>query len=266
MSNTPRPLNSNLSPTDTAGRNLGIVGFVVLVVIYLAIIQGGSLLLTIGRDVGYSDMSTIDLLWRTLLVPVGASLVLVYAVVAWLGWWRPVWIEPKPVARWVIIVPILMAVSILVVIDYGALVAKGFAYSSLLLLGTLMVGFAEEGMYRGLGVTVFRRRGFTEGKVALWSTVIFGLSHASNLITEGPSAFAQVIATIIAGYFFYLIRRRSGGLLLPAVLHALWDFSLLSGQVTPGEVYRLSLVAILTMVVLAIIVFARRKHIEPTAS
>ena len=35
---------------------------------------------------------------------------------------------------------------------------------------------------------------------------------------------------------------------------------------SPGETYRLSLVAILTMVVLAVVVFARRKHIEPTPS
>lgn len=266
MTDATNPPSTNSAAAGAAGRHLGVVGFVVLVVIYLAVIQGGGQLLTIGRDVGYLDVSTIDMLWRTILVPVGVSMVLTYGVIAWLGWWRPVWVDNLPVRRWVIIVPIIMILSILVVTDYAGLVGKGLTFSLLLLLGSLMVGFTEEAMFRGLGVTVFRRRGFTEGKVALWSTLIFGLAHSSNLITEGPRAFLQVLATIIAGYFFYLIRRRTGGLLIPALVHALWDFSLISGQVTPGRTYALAIVAVVTMIVLAIIVLVRRTHIEPTTS
>jgi hypothetical protein len=42
----------------------------------------------------------------------------------------------------------------------------------LLLLGALMVGFAEEGMFRRIGVTTFRINGFSEGKVGLWSSCV----------------------------------------------------------------------------------------------
>jgi hypothetical protein len=37
----------------------------------------------------------------------------------------------------------------------------------------MLIGFGEEGLFRCLGVTALRRHGLTEGKVALWSSVIF---------------------------------------------------------------------------------------------
>lgn len=247
-------------------RRLAVWQWIALVVVYLIVVQGLGLVLSSGVDAKYGAPTTVDVLWRTITVPVAASLVFVFAIVAYLRWWRPVLVDDKPVQRWVIAVPVIMVVSILVVTNYGGLADRGVGFALLLLLSTLMVGFAEEGMFRGLGVTVFRSNGFTEGKVALWSTVLFGLAHATNLLTEGPKALLQVLTTIVAGYFFYLIRRRSGGLLVPAVLHGLWDFSLISAQVVPGSAYPLAFVGILTMVVLAVLVLVRRKHIEPVAA
>lgn len=265
MTTGPNARTSARASVTSTGRQLTVVGFAVLVVVYLAVIQGTGQLLTIGRDAGYVEVTSIDILWRTILVPVGLSVVLVYGVITWLGWWRPVWVDDRPVQRWLVVLPIVMAVSILVVTDYGALADKGLRFSLLLLLGSLLVGFGEEGMFRGLGVTVFRRRGFTEAKVALWSTLIFGVAHSTNLLSEGPSAFAQVLTTIVAGYFLYLIRRRSGGLLLPALVHGLWDFSLISGRTEPGQAYPLATVAFVAMALLAVIVLVRRRHIEPAA-
>ena len=99
--------------------------------------------------------------------------------------------------------------------------------------------------------------------MALWSSVIFGLAHATNLISEGPKAFLQVLATAIAGYFLYLIRRSSGGLLVPAVVHGLWDFGLISSSVVAGRSYVGSGLFILADIVLLIIVLVRRHQIEP---
>jgi Type II CAAX prenyl endopeptidase Rce1-like len=79
------------------------------------------------------------------------------------------------------------------------------------LLGALLVGCGEEAMYRGIGVTTFRVNGYSEGKVALWSSAVFGLSHGVNLFTsQGKVAFVQVLAAAAAGYFLYLIRRVGG--------------------------------------------------------
>ena len=61
-----------------------------------------------------------------------------------------------------------------------------------LLVATQFVGWGEEGMYRASGQAL-RDHGLTEGKVALWSSVIFGAVHLSNAL--GPyKAVPQAIA------------------------------------------------------------------------
>ena len=83
----------------------------------------------------------------------------------------------------------------------------------------------------------------------------------------GPGV-PQAIAVSFAGYFFYLIRRASGGNILNSVLHGMFDFSILTGTAIfiDQQGYAGSLFAILAYVVIAIVVIARRKHIEPAAT
>jgi hypothetical protein len=244
-------------------RRVPVWTFIVAVVVYLAILQGLGLLLTQGIETKYAAPTSVDELWRGITVPVGVSLVLVLAVTAALRWWRPVLTEDNPVQGWVIVFPVIMAVAILLSINYGGLADRGLGFTLLLLSSTLMVGFAEEGMFRGIGLTVFRTNGFSEGKVALWSSIIFGLAHATNLISTGPKAFVQVLVTAVAGYVFYLVRRRGGGLFLPAVLHGLWDFSLISSSVVPGRGHVGPVFNIVSLVAVLVILLIRRRHIEP---
>lgn len=246
-----------------ADRRFSVLAFVVLLVIYLVLLQGLSALLTRGIDTEYAAPTTVDELVRSMTVPVAVSVVLVAGVVAWLRWRRPVLVDERPVRRWVIAIPVAMTVTSLLVINYGGLAEKGASFVLLLLLTTLLVGLGEELMFRGIGLTVFRTNGFTETRAAFWSTALFALAHLTNLFSEGPSAIAQVVATMIAGYFFYLIRRRAGGLYAAALVHALWDFALISGGVVEGEKYPLGVLSLLLMIVLAIVVLARRKKIEP---
>lgn len=76
---------------------------------------------------------------------------------------------------------------------------------------------------------------------------------------------AQAIAVSFAGHFFYLTRRVSGGLVVPAVLHGLFDFSILSGTVIDDRGYAGGIAAILAYPVVAVILLMRRHRIEPTA-
>lgn len=247
-------------------RKLPVWGYLVVVVVYLAILQGLGFLLTAGTDTKYASAASADGLWRAITVPVAVSLVLTVALVSYLGWWRPALRDERPVRRWTIAIVVLMAVGIVLGTNYAGLADRGLGLTLLLLASTLMVGFTEELMFRGLGITVFRSNGFTEGKVALWTCVIFGLAHATNLFGEGPKAFAQVLVTAAAGYFFYVIRRRTGGLLVPALVHGLWDFSLISASVEPGKVYPGTFAPILVLVVVAVLVLARRRHVEPAVA
>ncbi|SOD75179.1 hypothetical protein SAMN05892883_4384 [Jatrophihabitans sp. GAS493] len=247
-------------------RHLSVLGLLALIVVYLLIVQGLGRLVEKKGSAGYAQFTTNAEVVRNLIVPVGISLIFVYAVVAVLGWWRPVFVDDRPVRRWVWVLPAVMVVSILAVINYGGLADKGLSFTLLLLIGTMCVGFAEEGLFRGISVTTFRRNGFSEARVALWSCIIFGLVHASNIFSEGPKALAQVAITAVAGYFFYLTRRVSGGLVVGAILHGLWDFSLVSGSVVAGHTYAGAAVAILADVVMLVIVLLRRHHIEPAAT
>jgi len=141
-------------------------------------------------------------------------------------------------------------------------VAYGLSFTVLLLVGCLFIGVSEELMFRGIGVTTFRQAGFSEGKVALWTCVLFGLAHATNIFTEGISALTQVLITAAAGYFFYIIRRVSGMLIVSMVMHGLWDFGLFTNTLTtpPG----IGVVAfILADVVLAIVAVATIRKVFP---
>ena len=197
-------------PGDPAlgARRLPIAAFIAIVLVDLAIITVVSELSASGLD---HEVRTSEEVVRGLLLPVGASLVFVYAVVAALGWWRPVFVDDRPVQRWVWVVPIVFAIAIAVAIDYADLADKGVGFVLLLLLAALCVGFSEEGLFRGIGVTTLRANGLTEGRVALWSSVIFGAAHLVNALSAGGAAVGQAIAVSFAGYFFYLTRRVSAG-------------------------------------------------------
>jgi membrane protease YdiL (CAAX protease family) len=257
---------SDLDPPSGGEPAVPVWAYVLIAATYLVIVQGVSKLLTSGLDTAYAAPVSVDQLWRGITVPVFISLAFVYAVVAGLGWWRPVFTDGKPVRRWVWLIPVIMVGTVLAGVNYIALGRKGAGFTALLALSMLAAGFAEEGMFRGLGVVTFRGNGFTEGKVAWWTCVLFGLAHATNLVSEGPRALVQVLATAVAGYFFYLTRRVSGGLAVPAVLHGLWDFGLISGLVVAGQAYAGRFLFVLADVLLAIIVLVRRHHIEPAGA
>jgi uncharacterized protein len=129
-----------------------VVVFIAIVVAYLAVLQVFARVATAGLHEDFGQFTRIDEVTRGLLLPVGLSLILVYGVVSALGWWRPVFVDDRPVRRWVWVIPALLTLSILAAINYGGLQHKSGGFVVLLLLGALMVGFAEEGMFRGIGV------------------------------------------------------------------------------------------------------------------
>lgn len=258
-------MTQNTASDPTADmRKIPVWAFVVLAIVYLTILQGLVRVLTPDLAVGYARFISMAEIWRALLGPFGASVLFVVAVVTALGWWRPVLRDHRPVRRWVWAVPILIGVAVLGGINYRELAGKGAGFTLLLLLGALLVGCSEEGMYRGVGVTTFRVNGYSEGKVALWSSVLFGLSHATNLFSVGRIAFLQVLAAAVAGYLLYLTRRLGGGLLLPVIVHGLRDFGLFTGRLgEDGAVYAGTGLFVLADLVIVVILLVRRHQIEP---
>ena len=246
---------------SSTGRRLPIWGFILLAAVYLAAIQ---LIprLTTPADSKYGTFpdtaSVVGGLWVT--VGIGTAIGLV--AVAVLGWWRPVFIDDRRLPRWTWVFPAVMLLAIVVGISYGNLADKGLTYTLLLLVGCLFVGVSEELMFRGIGVTAFRQAGFSEGKVALWTCVLFGLAHATNIFTEGIGALTQVLVTVVAGYFFYVTRRVTGLLIVSMIIHGLWDFGLFTNTLsTPTGIGGIAF--ILADIVLAIVALVTIRKVFP---
>ena len=198
-------------------------------------------------------------------IPLGAALVFTYAVVAVLGWWRPVLRDDRPVRRWVWVVPITFASAVWRPSTTPHSADKTAGYVLALLVATQFVGWGEEGMFRGIGVTTLRSHGLTEGKVALWSSVIFGAVHLSNAFTPASQAVPQALAVSFAGYFFYLIRRVAAATSSTRSCTACSTSRFLSGSAILADQggYVGSLAPIAVYPVLALILFVRRRRIEP---
>ncbi|MFB7513250.1 CPBP family intramembrane glutamic endopeptidase [Streptomyces sp. NPDC056144] len=260
-------------PPASRGRTLTWPWFLAVVVVYLAVLKGAGLLVGVdtsgtgGTGGSDSPFPTTEAVVRNGVVPIGLSVVFGIIVVTWLGWWGEVLRYRAPVRRWVWFVPVSMAVCALLGMNYANLADQKGSLVLALVVMTLFVGIGEELMFRGIGVQVFKRAGFSEGKVALYSSLIFGLVHVSNAFGEGVQAVFQALIVSTSGYFFYLCLRVGGTLLLPMLVHGLWDLGLTSNLV--GEEPEASagmVLPILLQVVLIVLVVVKRRAVEPAAA
>ena len=99
-----------------------------------------------------------------------------------------------------------------------------------LLLIALLIGFAEETIYRGLMLNALKARG--PWTAAIVTSVLFGLSHSLNLLSgkSGAEILIQVAYALAIGFGFAAVVLRTG-LLWPLILvHALIDFTSFLGK------------------------------------
>jgi membrane protease YdiL (CAAX protease family) len=237
--------------------------FAAAVAVYAAIIQGGGLLIGVS-SYGDSQFPTTESVVRNGLLPIGLSIVFAAGIVTWLGWWDDVLRCDRPVRHWVRLVPISMLAAALLGTNYGHLAGEPAGLVVSVVVLCVFVGVGEELMFRGLGVNVFRHDGFSEGRVALYSSLAFGLVHVSNAIGHGPQALLQAAVVSTSGYFFYLALRVAGTLLVPMLVHGTWDFGLLSNSVGYDQSAGIGIVLpILVQLALIVLLLRRRHRIEP---
>lgn len=129
------------------GRRFTWPWFLVAVIVYLGIIQGLGQLIGVDASSSDSRFPTTESLVRNALIPIGASIVFVAALVTWLGWWGVVLRYGVPVRRWVRWVPISMLLATLVAMNYGHLGDQSGSLVVCLLLLGLFVGVGEELMF-----------------------------------------------------------------------------------------------------------------------
>jgi membrane protease YdiL (CAAX protease family) len=165
-------------------------------------------------------------LWYALPTLFGCAFLVI--AISFLGWWRLVLFDKSTSGpRWIWILPV---VATGIVLNNFLNVPSDKVSAELLLwssLGAVGVGFGEEMITRGSLIVGLRSR-FSEGKVWLISSLLFSALHVPNVIFGLPlsSMPIQVLLTFIMGSGFYVMRRMSGTLILPMMLHGLWDSSL----------------------------------------
>ncbi len=167
---------------------------------------------------------------RGIVLPIGLGGLLLAIATSWLGWWNSALFEAsRSGPPWALVVPALFAAVAVIntaTIDYRSPQAK---LLPLVLLGCLLVGFAEELATRGLLVVGLREGGSAEWVVWLVSSVLFSLLHAMNALfgQSVQTTLTQLVMAFLAGTALYVTLMTTGTLIVGMVLHALWDFGTL---------------------------------------
>jgi membrane protease YdiL (CAAX protease family) len=91
----------------------------------------------------------------------------------------------------------------------------------------VLVGFAEETVFRGILLRSLRAGERPEVQIVLIVSLAFGLFHLTNLAVGSPlaAALGQVVIASISGFVLYLARRATGLLIAGMALHGIWDIS-----------------------------------------
>ena len=231
-----------------------------IAVVYMAVFGG----LFYASGVDYVEVAdTAANVRNAIVIPLAVAAVLLIIVTSVFGWWGPVLRDRRRAGGWVIAVPIVLVIAVLAGIDYQNLSELDSELVLWIGIAVALVGFCEELVYRGLVVVSFRSS-LKEVHVWLWSSVAFSLLHSINFALGqdvGPT-LQQLVLTFMIGSGFYIARRTTGMLIVPMVMHLLWDYS----SFTQGEGHTIA--ALMQWVALLAVIVgltAGRKHLFGTA-
>lgn len=202
-------------------------GLVVLL-LYLVVFYGVWQL----TGVDYQDIGdTARTIARWYVAPLAAGALLLVVAVTVVGWWRPALFETRRATpRWLWVGPGFMTVGAVAILMSKDTTGTTSAMLWLLVVGSVLVGFCEELVTRGVLVVGFRAA-YSEPRVWFLSSLLFGLLHLPNwYFGAGPGATAQVVLAFMSGSMLYLVRRMSGTLVLAMLVHGLWDFASFIGD------------------------------------
>lgn len=172
---------------------------------------------------------SVSNLQKGMVLSIAAGAVYLAIATTVMGWWKPAIHEPRKVGGgWMWAIPSLLFVGALVNLattKWGEIDDVG-VYAFWLGIGTLLVGFSEELLTRGIAI-VGGRGSMHERWVWVFSGGLFGLLHAPNALfgQSIPSTGQQVVFAFVVGLMYYVTRRIAGTLILTMGLHAIWDFS-----------------------------------------
>jgi membrane protease YdiL (CAAX protease family) len=197
-----------------------MVALIVLIV-WMIITVGGELWQAGGRT------GVENLMSNHLVYCLSVASIFLLAAVAYTGWWREVGLQPDgTTSNFMVLIAPGLAVIVIWVVAFRRRLPEG---TTLLLAGvnTLLVGFSEEVMFRGILFHATETFFGYAWAVAI-TAAVFGLMHALNgLITGKPvRAVEQAFLTILFGFWIGAVRLYLSTIYPLIIIHWLWDFGL----------------------------------------
>lgn len=197
---------------------------VAVVLVYIAVVNG----MQVTTGIKYQDwFDTAHNAVRTAVIPLAVANVLLLGFVLWARW-DIFWRDPERLPLSVLAKVVLglfgaTALIRLVWLDWADV--PGDLLLAILATGVL-VGLAEELVFRGVVLRCLRTHRRPESSAALWTAVGFGLFHLPNIfLGTGLAGLSQVALAAISGYALYLFRRWHGLIWMAMVAHGVWDIA-----------------------------------------
>lgn len=244
---------------------------IVTAFIYTAIMGIGMFYMKTFLGITYGDPAMMNLFWFVLIILNALNIFWVTRYFNWqtIGFRRLdrkqlLWFLPSIavlIAMWVVLLSGLVRIS-LSAAQWQLFALAGFT--------TLLVGFGEEIMYRGIVLHAF----LTTNRVRwalLVSAIAFSLLHAVNVFGGVPlfKVPLQLVMTFLFGFLFAPLMLKLNNILPLIIFHGLWDFVVfaapLAGEKTAAAVSAIGLFNIPIEIIVGIVLWLQIKQVPVRA-
>lgn len=194
--------------------------------LYTAVMGAGMFYMKKFRGISYGAPEMMTVFWIVLLV---LNLLNVFWVTRYFSW-RAIGfrrLDRKQLLWFLPMIAVLIALWVVFLSGLSRVSLSAAQWQSFALVGfsTLLVGFGEEIMYRGIVLHAF----LTTNRVRwamLVSAIAFSLLHAVNFLGGYPlqAVPIQLLNTFQFGFFFAPLILKLNNILPLIIFHWLWDF------------------------------------------